>query len=345
MYITPARIFLLSIIVCAQWAAPVRAQELPRDARPWQVVKKAVQVIGSPEDDIDRKAFQDRLTGEAAAIGADNMRGLWEAYVDVYIDSAFALSPLFIEVPGDPAKKIPARTDTIEQSAVYITTLVHGRHNNYSFFCEKDSLWRIAAWRQFPDGKQRADIADMITRSDGRESMKLSRLLLTDAELNTLFSEVHRDISSVADQLTKSDSWNRLDLSYIAFDSIGEYDALDDNLSPFDKLFYRLNLSALERLRDLGINHITRLALNRKTLLVEVGSWAGQTLGFAYATSTEELPSISKTDFFTLKPLAPNWWLYKRSGNEEYEEPPPLPGSPERKTGKTLLLIPKPKKS
>lgn len=362
MYTTPIRNFLVLSFTCALWALPLRAQDLPVDARPWQVVKEAVQVIGSPEKDVDRDDFQERLTGEAAAIGAENMRGVWQAYADVYIDTMIILPPRIVSAPAptvqdkdnQQAKTTPQIVyDTTERAAVYITTYAEGKHRNFYFFCENDSIWRIESWREFPNNQQRQEIVETITDATTTtdtshqhrflQSIQLTRLLLTDKELSTLFAEIQPDVNAVAWQLLRSDVWNKLDITNIAFDSIDEYDALDDNLSTFDQFFFRLNHAALERLRDAGVLYFTRPAKYNGALLIEIGRWAEHTLGFAYVAAPEDLPEISRDDFFALKPVANNWWLFKRNGREEYDEQPPLPGSPNRKSKKALLLVPKEK--
>ena len=350
MHIISGRSFLVFCVTWVMWGAPMTAQELASDARPWQLVKYAVQTIGSHEDDVDRRAFQKRLTGEAATIGAENMQGLWKGYADVFIDTMATIPPRILLVPGVPKNNIPARRDTLERTTVAITTYSNGRYDNYYFFCEKDPYWRIESWRQFPTAEQRAEIADSVTNTDVNaseifpESIRLTRLLLSDKDQTVLFEEVRDDLDAIAKQLTRSEIWNKFDLSHIAFDSINEFDALDDHLSPLDKLFFRLNLSALQRLRKAGIFHITRTSSNPQTVLVEIGRWNDHSVGFAYAPKPSDLPVVSSDNFFALKHLDNNWWLFKRTGNDEYEPPPPLPGSPNRKSGKVLLLVPKEKK-
>lgn len=353
MRATPSLFLLLFTVAFAQRPVPLAAQQLPADARPWQLVRTLIQEIGAPGKNVDREAFRSRLTGEAALEDVEELRGRWQAYTDVNIDSIIVLPSTFRQIPANPKAQLPPRTDTIERSLVYATTYVNGLYDNCYFFCERDSIWRIESWRQFPSPAQRTAIIAHVNNPDTALSgsfaarIHLSRLLLNDADLGLLFKDIADDTEKIIPQLSRSAIWDRLDLAGIAFDSIDEYDGLQDNLDPVNRLFYRLNLSALQRLQEFGIAQILRVRGNIDTteiILLELPSALGYSAGFAYAAAPQHLPSPTKDAFFALKPLTPNWWLFKRKEEEPGQTLRTLGPGTERsapKQGKASYLVPK----
>lgn len=344
--------FPVFAILFAGGFLPVQAQPLPADARPWQVVRTLIQETGAPAKNVDRDAFRPRLTGEAALTDVEDLRGTWLAYTDVNIDTIIALPYRLRHVPADPKNELPPRTDTIERALVYVTTYVNGLYDNCYFFCERDSIWRIESWRQFPSPEHRKAIIERISGTDTvvtgsfDDRVRLSRLLLNDADLGELFRQIADDTKAIIPQLARSAVWNNLELGRIAFDSVDEYDGLDDDMEPANRLFYRLNLSALERLQEFGIDRITRTSGDM--ILLEFPAALGFSTGFAYAPEPENLPYPAKDDFFTLKPLVPNWWLFKRKGDEQIDAPKtvgPARIEKEKKSGKASYLVPKEKES
>lgn len=348
MRVTSRLVFLHIPAVVALWTAPLPAQQLPADARPWQLVRTLIQATGSPEDDVDRDAFIERLSGEVAELGVGALKGTWPAYTDVNIDSIISLPPRVAHVPADPEANRPERFDTVLRCAIYVTTYVNGLYDNCYFFCEQDSIWRIESWRQFPTPAQRTTILDQVnhrgtpTTDAFRTRLKLTRLLLNDDDLSRLFEEIANDANRIAPHLAAAGSWDRLDLSRIAFDSIDEYDGLDDELSPSSRLFYRLNHPALRRLQEFGIERIARPEEHADLVLLELGTALGYRTGFMYAPGASKLPYPDKERFFTLKPLTDRWWFYKGKMDEPDEARLPLgPGIHGSGHGKAQLLVPK----
>lgn len=344
--------FLFFVLLFAGGPLPAQGQHLPADARPWQVVRTLIQETGAPGKNVDRDAFKQRLTGEAARTDVEDLRGTWPAFTDVNIDTIISLPYRVRHVPADPKNELPARSDTIERSLVYVTTYVNGLYDNCYFFCERDSIWRIESWRQFPSPEHRTAIIERMSGVDTAEArsfderVHLSRLLLNDADLGELFRQIADDTKAIIPQLARSAVWNTLELGRIAFDSIDEYDGLEDGMEPTNRLFYRLNLSALERLQEFGIDRITRTP--EDMILLEFPAALGFSAGFAYTPDPGKLPYPAKDDFFTLKPLVANWWLFKRKGNEGAETPRtvgPARVDKEKKSGKASYLIPKEKES
>lgn len=356
MRLTPIRFILTAITaLCGLQSVRVAAQPLPSDARPWQVVKHLVQVIGSPEKGIDRDRFRDRLTGEAAAINPDRLRGTWPAYVDVYIDTLITLEPSVVVIPADPTTpEASDRYDTTEHAVVYITTYVGGANDNYYFYCSRDSLWKVESWRQFPTTEERTELVDMMRGATDSEnpgqflnSIAAGRTLLQDKELIALFRDIHADAADVAPQLAASNSWELFPIQRIPFDSLDEYQALDGDLSPAERLFYRLNTSAMERLKAFGLRGISKPLPGTAAVSFDLASFLDHTIGYLYAQGPGDLPGISKDDFFMLKPMSERWWLYKRRGVVSYENAPVIDGKAAEVTrknnlgGKASLLVPK----
>ena len=114
--------FPVFAILFAGGFLPVQAQPLPADARPWQLIRTLIQQTGAPEKNVDRDAFRQRLTGEAAKTDVEDLRGTWPAFTDVNIDTIITLPYRVRPVPADPKNELPPRTDTIERALVYVTT-------------------------------------------------------------------------------------------------------------------------------------------------------------------------------------------------------------------------------
>lgn len=354
MRVTPALFLLILTVVYAERSIPLAAQQLPADARPWQLVRTIVQQTGGHSNDVDRQAFRTRLTGEAAEIDVEDLKGTWPSYADVNIDTIIALPSRFRYVPANPEAKQSARTDTIERSLIYATVYSSGVLDNWYFFCERDSIWRIESWRQFPSAAQRMQIIEQANNDDTStigsfvNRLHLSRLLLNDADLSKVFKEIIDDTEKIIPQLRQSTSWQRLVLAKIMFDSIGEYDALDDDLDPGERLFYRLNQAALQRLQGFGIQQISRTSGEKEMILLELPSIPGYSTGFAYASTPANLPYPTKDEFFALKPINANWWLFKRKAidtGQTVQSIEPEPGDSEPKSGKASHLVPKEKES
>ena len=65
--------------------------------------------------------------------------------------SSSALSSFTRITPALPESEDEDRLDTIERMAIYATTYVGGNYDNSYFFLERDSLWRIERFIEFPD--------------------------------------------------------------------------------------------------------------------------------------------------------------------------------------------------
>ena len=295
------------------------SQVLPKDVKSWQLVKTFIQETGSPEKDVDRSAFKNRLTGEAAELDIEEMRGQWPNYIDVYIDTIIALPERYREIPGNKEEGIPDRTDTILRSTLGITTYINGTYESYSFFCEHDSIWRIESWRQFPTLQERQAITKTIVQLDTsspdylQQRSMLTTLLVEEKSQSELFLWIGTDATEIARQLLRSTAWKEFSLASLELDSIGEYDVFDDDLSPSEQLLHRLNLSAIKRLSTQGISKIIRYQhLNENVYsLFELGSFEGKSVGFLFALDSIPPPITSKDGFFTMKSLDSGWWFYK----------------------------------
>ena len=295
------------------------SQVLPDDVRSWQLVKTFIQETGSPLENIDRKSFQTRLTGEAAKIDIEKLKGRWPRFIDVYIDTIISLHERYRKVPGNKEENIPDCIDTILNSALAITTYSNGIYESYSFFCEYDSIWRIESWRQFPSMEERQAISDSILDLDTtagdylRQRSILTTLLLEEKSQVEVFMWIRTDATKIAQQLLRSSNWKEFDLTELELDLIGEYDALDDDLTPTELLLHRLNPSALSRLSTQGISKIIRYHHTGKKFypLFELGNFQDKSVGFLYAPDSIPTPPLSKDMFFTMRPVDSNWWLYK----------------------------------
>ena len=317
------------------------AQTLPADTPAWELVKILIQETGSPSKSVDRQSFRDRLTGELAGTDPETFRGTWPMYADVKIDTLIPLSPRLRLVPALPKEKIPARTDTIERAAVYATTYHGGIHDNAYFFLEKDSIWRIMAWRQFPNDHERGRIVEAIDRLDTgsasyfEQRIALTRLLSNDNAQTSLFKHLSADADDIVGPLARTEAWRRYELGAIPFDSIDEYGGLDDDLSASDRLLHTLNIDALARLRTSGITSITNVSSDNGIVRLDIGSFEGEAMGYLYVPQGEATPTISPDRYYLLKPLAPHWYYFKGfvGGIDDAEEAPPnsdpaLPGKP-----------------
>ena len=313
------------LILCLIAASDLPAQEVPSDIPAWQLVKTFIQKTGSPEKGIDRKGFAEtRLTGEAAKLDPESLRGRWRQYIDVYIDTVIILPERYIRTPGDSLKGIPPRTDTIRRSALAITTYISGLYDNVVFFCEQDSIWRIESWRQFPTVDERLRIGKEMGDLDTAEEDYMLRrsfltyLLFPEKELQKMFTTIKKDASGLTDQLFRSSLWSRIDLYQFVHDTTAEYDPLDEENSPYQLFLFRLNQAALHRLFSNGIWNILRYQDGRRTLLLfEIASWEGTSMGYLTIANSGESPRIDKDEFFSLHQVAPEWWFYKGRLREE----------------------------
>lgn len=323
----------LLLILGSVPALNLLAQELPTDVPAWQLVKTFIQKTGSPEKKVDRKEFaKTRLTGEAATLDPESFRGLWKEYIDVYIDTIISLPDQYRKVPGDAEKKIPSRIDTIQRSVLSITTYIAGAYDNLTFFCVQDSIWRIESWRQFPTPEERAAISKEMLSLDTADGSfltkrsQLTRLLLSEKDLRSLFATLQGDASALTDQLIRSKAWSTIDLHKITNDSVGEYDPLDDGISATDLFIFRLNRSAIARLAENGIAHIHRYRLGDMIFpLYEIGSFGEKSMGFLFVADSSSFPPLEKESFFTLRPVAGRWWFYEgfvREANIASPTPP-----------------------
>ena len=329
----------------------LRSQELPAEVPAWQLVTTFIQETGSSQQSVDREEFIPvRLTGEAAGIDPETIKGRWATYIDVYIDSIITLPERYRYVAGDKEKEIPPRTDTIRRSALTVTTYIGGKYDHLTFFCEHDSIWRIESWRQFPTSADRTAIGNRIASLDTADPgyvtrrSQLTSLLLSEKDQLKRFGRLKEDAERLVDQLLRSQVWEEIDLYRVFNDSVGEYDPLDDDLSATEQFIFRLNRSALRRLFSNGISNIVRYRTKNGSMpLFEVGSVGNVSMGFLHNADSVFPLRFTKDGLFLLRPVAPDWWFYKgnirKSAESEMEIEedvfvpigPPAPGSPPRR--------------
>lgn len=306
-----ATILLTCAVGCVQ---QIRAQDVPAGTEPWRLIRIFIEQTASPAEEVDRTAFAPRLGGRLAGLDPASIAGRWPRYVDVKIDTVVWLEPYLRTIPPDPTEERPGRVDTLRRVAVWASTWISGNYDNSYFFLERDSIWRIVEWIDFPGPAERRAIVEAAaeidtTRSDYIiRSRNLLNLLQSDRHHRSRFTEMRRDLVEIGRQLSGSEAWSRIDLGSIPIDSIDPYAALDLPPSGPGRLLFRLNPSALNRLFQGGISRIVEVG---NSVRFEIERFAGRSAGYLYLPEGKTLPAVDREADFLLVPLESGWWYYK----------------------------------
>jgi hypothetical protein len=285
-------------------AGMLNAQKLPQSATPRGVIFTFLNETATPVDSIDRLAFAERLKGEFARTDPRSFRGMLPAGARISIDS---IPDLARDRDGEPRVVAFATvTDVAEKSNLYI-------------FASRDSIWRIEAMRQFPTARQRSQIAHSLGEIDtqtvtGRYlHSDLQRLLLSDDNLATLLLPSIPDARLLLDMLLRGKQWREFALRDVDFSHVDEYRELDDDIDRNEFIFYRLDRSALERLKQqAGVRKIQRDSRYPGAIFFVCATVQGDSYGYIYCPLPEWLPQVSSSEFIMVKPIAESWWLYKK---------------------------------
>ncbi|MCE7935774.1 MAG: hypothetical protein DYG96_14445 [Chlorobi bacterium CHB2] len=116
-----------------------------------------------------------------------------------------------------------------------------------------------------------------------------------------------------AERLAKSQQWDSFALRDFDFSAIDEYRELDDDITPQELMMYRLNRAAVQELREQGgIQKIERDSAYPEVLFFVGGMVGESSYGYLHAATPHALPNVWNHNVVMLKPVAPQWWLYKR---------------------------------
>lgn len=304
---------LVGILLLAT-ASGLIAQDVDAGVEPWRLVRIFIEQTGSPLDDVDRARFATRLGGRLAGLDPVSVKGHWGRYVDVKIDTVVRLDPLLRPISADPQRKLPGRTDTLERVAVWATSFKGGNYDNSYFFLERDSIWRIVEWIEFPTTAERAAIVREADRLDTtREDYIVRRrtilsLLHHDILHRSRFPEIAGDLDRLARQLSRITGWQRIELGAIPVDSLDPFAALDLPEGSRTAFLHRLNPAGLDRLFTGGIARILR---HGAEIRFEIGRFGGRSVGYLWRPpDTEEVRPDPEGDFL-LSPLGGRWWFYR----------------------------------
>ena len=291
---------------------PLSAQDVPAGTEPWRLIRIFIEQTGSTFENVDRAAFAPRLGGRLAGLDPTSVAGRWVRYIDVKIDTVVRLTPRLRTVPPDPELKRPGRVDTLDRVAVWASTYISGSYDNSYFFLERDSIWRIVEWIDFPGTDERKAIVEAASAVDTTRtdwvvhSRNLLNLLNPDRHHREQFGVMRRDLQEIAGQLSASDAWNRIDLGRIPIDSLDPFAPLDLPESG-PQILYRLNPAALDRLFLGGISRILTVG---GSVRFELARFGGRSAGYLYEPDGSA-PGVDAEGDFLMVPLGERWWYYK----------------------------------
>ncbi|MEO5929229.1 MAG: hypothetical protein ABIR47_04800 [Candidatus Kapaibacterium sp.] len=293
---------VLALLVAA--VAVGGAQELPRGTTPRGVVYSFLTETASADDSVNRGAFHDRLMGEFAQSDPRTFKGMFPRNAHLHIDSI----PLLGGAEGDYSRAV-----------AYVTVESGGQKENWYLYCAGDTIWRIEALRRFPSPLQRSQIRQSLQEIDTSTAAyrilhtDLQRMLLPDDSLRAILRLNRADAEKIAAPLARGRRWNDFALRDVDFGKLEEYRELDDDIDGSDLIFYTLDRPALERLkRKVGIKRIERDPRYPDLILFVAGTLEKGSYGYINAPDSRSLPPVSRTEFITLKPVADNWWFYKK---------------------------------
>lgn len=303
---TPVRyssFHILWVIMLCFGGRGALAQELPASASLEELLRVFITQTASPSDSINRSAFRPRLAGALARTSPARFKGTG------FYDARMTLDSLI---------HLPSGNGVIRVAAWVTVESWEGAENIY-FTCVCDSLWKIERIARFPTLSQRRQIEESIRKFDVRSDYDrvlrddLLRLLLPDHILAELLRDHLAAATTVAERLAKSQQWDSFALRDFDFSAIDEYRELDDDITPQELMMYRLNRAAVQELREQGgIQKIERDSAYPEVLFFVGGMVGESSYGYLHAATPHALPNVWNHNVVMLKPVAPQWWLYKR---------------------------------
>ncbi len=280
------------------------AQELPRGATPRAVVYTFLSETASGTDTINRLLFRERMTGELAGKDPRMFKGLLPPNARLRIDT----------IPD-----LPMGSDELRRVVAYATVESGGAQENWYLFCNGDTIWRLESFRRFPSPSQRTQILqslrdiDTTTASFRQLRSDLQRILLSDDSLRSIMRLNRRDAEKVVEPLRKGRLWDGIAIRDVDFMKLEEYRELDDDINDKDRIFYTLDRSALERLKQrIGLRRIERDPRYPDIVLFVIGTLENDSFGYINCSDPSLLPPVSSNGFITLKPIGDHWWFFKR---------------------------------
>lgn len=292
------------IVLCCSDLA-VQAQELSQNASLEELLNVFITQTASPIDSINRSAFRSRLAGTLARTSPVRFKGA------VYHDARMMIDSLI---------HLPSENGVIRVAAWITLESWEGAENIY-FTCVCDSIWKIEGMARFPTLAQRRQIEESIRKFDVRSDYDrilrddLLRLLLPDRVLAELLQDHLAAAITVAERLVASQQWGSFTLRDFDFSKIDEYRELDDDITPQELTMYRLSRTAVQQLREqAGIQKIERDSTYPGVLFFVGGNVGESSYGYLHTATPMALPKISNQNYVMLKPVAPQWWLYKCLG-------------------------------
>ncbi len=286
-------------------AARLNAQALPNDATLEELAVAFMTQTASSAENVNRPAFASRLAGALSGISPLQFRGMLQGIGDIRIDTL-----------------LPARAAEGElRTAAYVTALIDGESQNLYLFFVCDSIWRLEGVRRFPSAGQRKQILESLSELDTvtpyQRTLRadLERLLLPDDSLGARLAGELDHARKLVEPLLQGKLWRRFLLRETRVADADEYRELDDDIPADQLIFYKLNREAVERLRvGTGIVWIERDDRFPDLLFMVGGSIGDDTYGYIYSPTPSALPLTSVDEFIMVRPVAGNWWLYKKTG-------------------------------
>lgn len=299
-----ARLLILTALPILQ-ASSLAAQVVPEHASLQELISVFVDQTASPRESVDRLSFGSRLTGTLTGTSPVRFKGTLPEKAEADIDTLVELG----------------EQGAIVRTAAYVTVHAAGECENLYFFLECDSIWRIEGLYRFPTPAQRKQLTESLGEIDttsayGRSLYgDIERLLLPDDSLIARLAGDLEYATKIARPLIRGKLWRRFFLREIHLSGIDEYRELDDDIPAEQLLFYKLNRPAVERLKHhTGIVWVERDERFPNALFLVGGSIGENSYGYIYADSSRAIPSVSADEFVMVRPVAENWWMYKRIG-------------------------------
>lgn len=292
------------IVLCCG-GSTMQAQAISPSASLEELLNVFITQTASPIDSINRSAFRPRLAGTLARTSPVRFKGA------VYHDARMTIDSLI---------HLPSENGVIRVAAWVTVESWEGAENIY-FTCICDSIWKIEGMARFPTLAQRRQIEESIRKFDVRSDYDrilrddLLRLLLPDRVLAELLHDNLPAAATVAERLAGSQQWGSFTLRDFDFSKIDEYRELDDDITPQELTMYRLSRTAVQQLREqAGIQRIERDSTYPGVLFFVGGNVGESSYGYLHTATPLALPKISSQNYVMLKPVAPQWWLYKCMG-------------------------------